>query len=124
MKSIYKKAELEAKLKKLQSDLVNLEKSASFKKEQALVRGVEKLLAQHGKTKAELISFLSDGAASSKKKSVIKKNGQRKQRKLKVYKNPKTGEVVETRGGNHRILKAWKAKYKMESVEGWIIEEK
>ena len=50
MKSINKKAELEAKLKKLQSDLVNLEKSASFKKEQALVRGVEKLLAQHGKT--------------------------------------------------------------------------
>ena len=57
MKSINKKAELEAKLKKLQSDLVDLEKSASFKKEQALVRGLEKLPAQHGKTKAELISF-------------------------------------------------------------------
>ena len=43
---------------------------------------------------------------------------------LKVYKNPETGERVETRGGNHRILKAWKLKYETANIEDWVIETK
>jgi len=30
------------------------------------------------------------------------------------------GEVVETKGGNHKILKAWKEKHGAEKVEGWL----
>jgi NAD(P)-dependent dehydrogenase (short-subunit alcohol dehydrogenase family) len=30
---------------------------------------------------------------------------------FKVYKNPRTGEVVETKGGNHNQLKEWKAEH-------------
>jgi hypothetical protein len=56
MKSINKKAELETKLKKLQSDLVDLEKSASFKKNKHLL-GLRKVTCSAWKTKAELISF-------------------------------------------------------------------
>ncbi|MGN4048294.1 hypothetical protein [Pseudomonas sp. SM4] len=33
----------------------------------------------------------------------------RKPRELKVYKNPNNGEVSETKGGNHKALKEWKA---------------
>ncbi|EGH26812.1 hypothetical protein PSYMO_37207, partial [Pseudomonas amygdali pv. mori str. 301020] len=28
-----------------------------------------------------------------------------------VYKHPKTGEVIETKGGNHKVLKEWKAEH-------------
>jgi len=40
-------------------------------------------------------------------------------RKVKQYKNPNTGEVIETRGGNHRTLKEWKNKWGAEAVESW-----
>jgi hypothetical protein len=39
---------------------------------------------------------------------------------LKVYKNPHTGEVVETKGGNHKTLKEWKAEHGSATVESWL----
>lgn len=44
----------------------------------------------------------------------------RKPREVKVYKNPHSGEVVETKGGNQRTLKAWKNEYGAEVVESWL----
>ncbi len=40
-------------------------------------------------------------------------------RKVKQYKNPHTGEVIETKGGNHKTLKEWKAEWGPEAVESW-----
>lgn len=33
--------------------------------------------------------------------------------------NPNTNEVIETKGGNHKWLKEWKADYGSEAVEPW-----
>ncbi|MCS9086840.1 transcriptional regulator, partial [Pseudomonas aeruginosa] len=33
---------------------------------------------------------------------------------------PDTGEVVETKGGNHKVLKAWKEQYGAQTVDGWL----
>ncbi|MBX8551013.1 hypothetical protein K5D68_15585 [Pseudomonas cichorii] len=46
--------------------------------------------------------------------------GTRKSREVKVYKNPNTGKVVETKGGNHKMLKEWKTKHDGYEVEGWL----
>lgn len=43
----------------------------------------------------------------------------RKPRELKTYKNPHSGETIQTKGGNHTTLKAWKAEHGAETVEGW-----
>lgn len=37
--------------------------------------------------------------------------GTRRARSLKLYKNPHSGEIVETKGGNHKLLKEWKGQY-------------
>lgn len=44
----------------------------------------------------------------------------RKPRQLKVYKNPHTGERVETKDGNHKTLKEWKSHYGSDEVENWL----
>lgn len=44
----------------------------------------------------------------------------RKARVVKVYKNPHSGEIVETKGGNQRTLKAWKNEYGADEVESWL----
>lgn len=44
----------------------------------------------------------------------------RRARAIKVYDNPHTGELVETKGGNHKTLKAWKQQYGGDVVESWL----
>jgi hypothetical protein len=31
-------------------------------------------------------------------------------------------EVVETKGGNHKVLKEWKAEYGSDTVESWLAQ--
>ena len=124
MRSIIKKAQREAALAKLKKEIENLEKSESYKSEQSLIRGVGKLLIKFGKTKAELIEFLSDGTTTQAAAKTSTSKSARKRRKLKIYKNPFTNEAIETRGGNHKVLKAWKAQYPTQNIEEWIIEER
>ncbi|WP_156510912.1 histone-like nucleoid-structuring protein, MvaT/MvaU family [Pseudomonas sp. p21] len=38
---------------------------------------------------------------------------------MRRYRNPHTGEVVETRGSNHNRLKAWKEQYGSAAVTSW-----
>ena len=124
MQSITKKAQMEAALAKLKIEIANLEKSESYKNEQSLIRGVEKLLNKFGKTKAELIAYLSDRKTTKVTTKKAESTKTRKRRKLKIYKNPLTNETIETRGGNHKILKAWKNQYPTQNIEEWIIEER
>jgi len=124
MRSITKKAKMEAAIAKLKKEINNLEKSEPYKNEQSLIRGVEKLLNKFGKTKAELVEFLSDGTTTQTAAKKATSKSTRKQRKLKIYKNPLTNETIETRGGNHKVLKAWKAQYPTQNIEEWIIGER
>lgn len=45
----------------------------------------------------------------------------RRARMVKMYKNPNNGEIIETKGGNHKALKAWKQQYGADTVEGWLV---
>ena len=66
----------------------------------------------------------SDGgkkSAASPAKAAAPAAGGRRKRKLKIYKNPNTGEVVETRGGNQKTLKAWKEEHGNDTVESWLV---
>ena len=101
----------QAQLEKLQKEVEKLEKQ-----ELAFASDLEKLLKKYGKTHADLARVGGGSAAKSKAAPVRK----RKRRKLKVYVNPHTKEKVETRGGNHRILKAWKAEHGSDVVESWL----
>jgi len=45
----------------------------------------------------------------------------RKARVVKTYKNPHNGQRVQTKGGNHKVLKEWKAKWGGDVVESWVL---
>lgn len=61
---------------------------------------------------AKYIPSTSAAAATGVKK--------RRERMVKVYKNPHDGSVVETKGGNNKTLKAWKTQYGAETVDSWL----
>ncbi|EGH44135.1 MULTISPECIES: histone-like nucleoid-structuring protein, MvaT/MvaU family [Pseudomonas syringae group] len=90
-----------------------------LKKEIEFETKLRKLLEHYGFSLKHIVNLL-DPQASARGQISDKPAGTRKPRELKVYKNPNTGEVIETKGGNHRVLKEWKAEHGADVVEGWL----
>ena len=124
MKVISKKAAIEKKLAQLEKQLKSIENSAAFKKENAVKHALASLMKKHGCSKNDLITLLQSDESEPVRRGKKRAATARKPRKLKVFKNPETGETVETRGGNHKVLKAWKAQYNLESIDDWLVETK
>ena len=124
MKVTTKKAAIEKQMARLEKELKSIENSAAFKKENAVKRALASLMNKHRCSKNDLIALLQDEDSEPVKRGKKPVATVRKRRKLKVFKNPETGEVVETRGGNHRTLKAWKIQYQLENIDEWLIETK
>ena len=119
----------EALLAKLKEELQALESDKELKSDLKLREEIEALLKKHKRPVSHLaVLFDLGGAATAKARRSRSKAAaatpvrKRRRRKLKVYTNPHSGEVVKTRGGNHRVLKAWKAEYGGETVESWVSE--
>lgn len=131
MKTSQKLKELrakEARLAKLTEELKALENDRELKTDLKLREEIEALLKKHNRP-ASVLAELFDlkggrvtGKGAGRGRARAAGNGpvrKRRRRKLKVYTNPVSGEVVKTRGANHKILKAWKAEHGAETVESW-----
>lgn len=90
-----------------------------LKKEIEFETKLRKLLDQYGFSLKHIVNLL-EPLTSARSTSNEKATATRKPRDLKVYKNPTTGEVIETKGGNHKALKAWKAEHGADAVEAWL----
>ncbi|MDZ7852291.1 MAG: histone-like nucleoid-structuring protein, MvaT/MvaU family [Halomonas sp.] len=110
----------EEQLKQLQEELKKMENDERLKSELDFKNHLETLMREFDKSAADVIKLLDPTQSTSKGSSGSTGSGRAK-RKLKIYKNPNTGEVVETRGGNQKTLKAWKDEYGSETVEGWLV---
>lgn len=124
MKVTTKKAAIEKQMAQLEKELKSIESSAAFKKENAVKRSLSNLMKKHGYSQNDLIALLRDDQTEYVKRRKKPAGTGRKPRKLKVFKNPETGETVETRGGNHKVLKAWKAEYSLDNIDDWLVETK
>jgi len=79
------------------------------------------LLGEYNKSLKYIVSILDPQGGFKPGKAVAAPvKGTRKPRAMKLYKNPHSGEVVEPKGGNHKILKEWKAEYGSDTVESWL----
>ena len=82
---------------------------------------LRKLLGEYNKSLKDIVSILDPhGSSRPGKSQAAPVKATRKARSVKLYKNPDSGEVVETKGGNHKTLKQWKAQYGAETVESWV----
>ena len=78
------------------------------------------LLGEYGYSLRNVIAILDPQASRRAPAAAKSKAGTRKPRQVKTYKSPHSGEIVETKGGNHRTLKEWKAEYGSDTVESWL----
>ncbi len=108
----------EEAIKELQGRLKNLENNDRLKKELEFSEKLRELMGQYGKSLRDIIAIL-DPESARKPRLAITSAGGKRNRKVKRYTNPHSNEVIETKGGNHKTLKEWKAKWGADTVESW-----
>src|SRR5690554_1374257 len=110
----------EQQLKQLQAELDRMQNDDRLKAELEFKEKLEALMSEFDKSAAQVIALLDpQGSKSAAARPAA--TGVRRKRKLKIYKNPNNGEVVETRGGNHKTLKMWKDEHGSDTVESWVV---
>ena len=109
----------EEAIKELQAQLAAMEKDGSLKREMEFESKLRTLMGEYSKSLRDLIALLDPDSKVKAPRGAVKTTGTKRARKVKQYKNPHNGEVIETKGGNHKTLKEWKAKWGGDVVEGW-----
>ena len=109
-------AQLAAQLKQLDA----LRDNGELKREIEFEEKLRGLMAEYGVGLRGITEILEPNTRERSASVAPAELGPRRQRQVKVYKNPETGETVETKGGNHKVLKDWKGQYGAEQVEGWL----
>ncbi|UUT22936.1 histone-like nucleoid-structuring protein, MvaT/MvaU family [Pseudomonas sp. T8] len=116
--------QLEKHLAEQLEALEALKGDAGLKKEIEFETKLRDLLAKYGFSLKDVVNLLDPksarrgaGAAAT---ADATKAGTRRAREVKIYEHPQTGERVETKGGNHKILKQWKSEHGSATVESWL----
>lgn len=114
--------ELEKHLAQQQAALEALKGDSGLQREIEFEQKLRELLGEYSFSLRDIINLLDPGAAARRAPGGIKstEKATRRARQIKRYHNPHTGEVIETKGGNHRQLKEWKAEHGGDVVESWL----
>ena len=112
----YQKKQL---MEQLASELEKLEQDQALKSELEFENKVRDLMKEYNKAPKDVLQILSAIDPSIAGTKAEAASGTRAKRPLKTYKNPHTGEVVKTRGGNHKTLNEWRDKYGKDAVQSW-----
>lgn len=112
---------LEAQIAEEMARLESMKADEKLKAEMDFERKLTALMSQYDKSLRDVIMILDPYVA----RETVKANdgkGNRKARAVKIYEHPDTKERIETKGGNHKTLKAWKEEHGSEMVESWRVQ--
>jgi len=112
--------QLEQKLAAQLAELEAMKGSSELKKEIEFETKLRDLLNKYGFSLRDIINLLDPQAGRRSVAPAAVEKAPRRARQVKQYKNPHNGEIIETKGGNHKLLKEWKAQYGADEVEGWL----
>lgn len=117
-----KLAEFRRAERELQEQLALLEKlqaDAGLQSEMEFEDKLKALMGEYGMDLAKVVDILEPRTVDLEP-STSAAMKQRRPRLVKVYVQPVTGKRIETKGANHAQLKAWKAEFGADVVEGWL----
>ncbi len=121
MSKLQEYRQIEETIRELSQRLESLSNDDKLKKEIEFEEKLRDLMKQYDKSPKEVSVLLDpDAKVSASSKASKTSTTAKRARKVKQYKNPHNGEVIETKGGNHKTLKAWKEQYGSDTVESWM----
>lgn len=110
---------LEAEEKALRERLEKLRNDPALVQELEARDAIRDVMTTYGLNERSLLNILGIGEAEI----AASKKQQRRARSVKTYIHPDTHERIDTKGGNHKTLKEWKAQYGADTVAGWELKE-
>ena len=110
--------ETKERIKELEERLANLSQDSKLQKELEFEEKLRALMAEYNKSLRDITVIIDPQASRGTARVATTRT--RSPCKTKQYNNPHNGEVIETKGGNHKILKEWKAKWGGDTVESWV----
>jgi hypothetical protein len=111
---------LEQELADQLAELESMKSNSGLKREMEFEGKLRALLGEYRFSLKHIISILDPEAGRGSLISIAAPvKAVRRARVVKVYKNPNSGELIETKGGNHRRLKEWKTEFGADVVESW-----
>jgi len=120
MSIIQEYRQIEAEIEALQKRLESLGGDDRLQKELEFEEKLRSLLGEYNKSLRDVIALIDPPAGLGKAKVGAQEKTKRRARTTKVYSNPHTGERIETKGGNHKVLKQWKSEHGSDEVESWL----
>ncbi|AFO49037.1 histone-like nucleoid-structuring protein, MvaT/MvaU family [Pseudomonas putida] len=102
------------------AELEAMKGSSELQKEIEFETKLRDLLNKYGFSLRDIINILDPQSNRRTAAPVAADKAPRRERQVKQYKNPHNGEIIETKGGNHKLLKQWKAEYGSDEVESWL----
>lgn len=112
--------QLEQSLAAQMAQLEQMKGNNDLKQEIEFEKKLRSLLDKYQVSLRDIINILDPQASQRTRTAQAPQKASRRARSVKTYKNPHNGEVVETKGGNHKLLKQWKAEHGAEEVESWV----
>jgi len=116
MSKIAEYKRLEAQLAEQLAALDKLKTDDKLQQEIEFETRLKALLQEYGYSLRTVIEILDPAPVAESTQPRV-----RRERSLKIYTNPHTGEVIETRGGNHKVINAWKAQFGADEVKSWAV---
>lgn len=113
--------QLEQTIAAAQARMKEIENDPGLVAEQEFEQRLRALLGEYSKSLRDVQAIIdpnfqgTNGAA----KNAVAQKATRSPRSLQRYVNPHTNEIVETKGGNNKTLRAWKAEYGDDAVRSW-----
>lgn len=103
-------------LNRLQAEVEKLASSEELKNELEFRDSIQDVLDVYGKNIDDAIRAVDPNHPYLQGQPARRT---RRPRATRRYTNPHTGEWFDTRGGNHKTLRAWKEQYGAKEVDGW-----
>lgn len=118
-------------ISQLEDRLGELQADPEFAKEERFDSLVRALLDEYGKSLRDVIEILDPASVRRQSnrgqldllESLKPDDNRRGPRKVQTYKNPHTGEIVKSAGGNHKVLREWKNLYPHTDISSWKVKE-
>lgn len=108
----------ERELQKQMALLEQLQADASLQREMEFEDKLKALMGEYGMDLAKVVDILNPQSIEIEVAAPVVVM-QRRPRQVKVYVQPVTGKRIDTKSANHALLKAWKAEFGADVVEGW-----
>ena len=96
----------EEAIKELQARLKSMSQDDKLQKELEFEGKLRTLMGEYQKSLRDIIAMLDPDAKASKAPRAAKTTGTKRARKVKQYKNPHNGEVIETKWGSD-VVESW-----------------